>query len=130
MGRDRDLSSTNAEINNTEKMIPATAAACGVLSGLPARSGPSPITPSLTGLPFRGRYNIHSNAVIMTLEPVFAAVLAIAIRGEIPTSAAHWADSCSSPLWLVAEIGPMTAAMQWHHTWNAAEGQARELGSP
>ena len=33
-------SSTNAAISNTEKTIPATAAAPGVRSGLPACSGP------------------------------------------------------------------------------------------
>ena len=34
------LSSTSVTIRSTEKMIPATAAARGVRSGLPARSGP------------------------------------------------------------------------------------------
>ena len=41
------LSSTSAEIMSTEKMIPATAAARGVLSGLPLRSGPWFSTPSV-----------------------------------------------------------------------------------
>src|SRR5207302_2003818 len=45
------LSSTSAVIRSAEKAIPATAAALGVLSGLPARSGPSPITVSVMGLP-------------------------------------------------------------------------------
>ena len=47
------LSSTSAVIRSKEKMIPATAAARGVRSGLPARSGPPPMTPSDTGPPFR-----------------------------------------------------------------------------
>ncbi len=47
------LSSTSAAISSTEKMIPAAAAARGVLSELPARSGPRTTTPSVTASTFR-----------------------------------------------------------------------------
>ena len=50
-GGDEILSSTRDEISSTEKMIPATAAARGVLSWLPARKGPSPSALSLIGIP-------------------------------------------------------------------------------
>src|SRR6266516_2497070 len=47
------LSSTSAAIRNTENTTPATAAARGVRSGLPACSGPWPTGPSVIGLPSR-----------------------------------------------------------------------------
>ncbi len=49
------LSSTSDEMRSTEKTIPATAAARGVLRGLPACSAPWPNGPSVTGLPLLGR---------------------------------------------------------------------------
>ena len=48
------LSNTSATSRNTEKMIPATAAARGVLNGLPARSGPGLSASSVIGHSFRG----------------------------------------------------------------------------
>jgi hypothetical protein len=49
------LSRTSAAIRSTEKMIPASAAARGVLSGLLARSGSGTIGPSvIAAAPIRG----------------------------------------------------------------------------
>jgi hypothetical protein len=50
------LSSTSAVIMSTEKMIPAPAAARGVLSGLPGRSGPWSVIWSVIGPTFRGQW--------------------------------------------------------------------------
>ena len=47
------LSSTSAAVKSTEKTIPATAAAPGVRSGLPACNGPCTTSPRVIGRPFR-----------------------------------------------------------------------------